>query len=227
VWRTRRGRGARPPVRGVRALQRGPLRRGDRGLRRRARRGARARRRRPLARDSELPRPRADARGQPRGGAGRPQRRPDRRALGGEEGEALLREAVDVAAESPARIQHARALVDLGAALRRGNKRAEARDTLRRGAELAYRSGTAALVERANQELAATGARPRKEAVGGVYSLTASERRVAELAAQDKSNKEIAQALFVTVKTVEVHLSSVYRKLALNSGRQLAAALSG
>jgi DNA-binding CsgD family transcriptional regulator len=146
-------------------------------------------------------------------------------AHGGEEGEALLREAVDVAAESPARIQHARALVDLGAALRRGNKRAEARDTLRRGAELAYRTGTAALVERANQELAATGARPRKEAVGGVYSLTASERRVAELAAQEMTNKEIAQALFVTVKTVEVHLSSVYRKLAIGSRRQLAAAL--
>jgi DNA-binding CsgD family transcriptional regulator len=146
-------------------------------------------------------------------------------ALGGEDGEALLREAVDLAAESPARIQHARALVDLGAALRRGNKRAEARDTLRRGAEVAYRSGTAALVERANQELAATGARPRKEAVGGVYSLTASERRVAELAAQEMTNKQIAQALFVTVKTVEVHLSSVYRKLAIGSRRQLAAAL--
>jgi DNA-binding CsgD family transcriptional regulator len=145
--------------------------------------------------------------------------------LGGEEGETLLREAVAIAATSPARIQHARALVDLGAALRRANKRAEARDTLRRGAELAYRSGTAALVERANQELAATGARPRKEAVGGIYSLTASERRVAELAAQDMTNKEIAQALYVTVKTVEVHLSSAYRKLAIASRRQLAAAL--
>jgi len=146
-------------------------------------------------------------------------------AVGGEEGEALLREAVTIAATSPARIQHARALVDLGAALRRANKRAEARDTLRRGAELAYRAGTAALVERANQELAATGARPRKEAVGGVYALTASERRVAELAAQEMTNKEIAQALYVTVKTVEVHLSSVYRKLAIASRRQLAAAL--
>jgi DNA-binding CsgD family transcriptional regulator len=148
-------------------------------------------------------------------------------ALGGNEGEALLRQAVTTAADSPARIQHARALVDLGAALRRGNKRSEARQALREGADLAYRAGTAALVERANEELAATGARPRKEVVGGIFSLTASERRVAELAAQDKSNKEIAQALFVTVKTVEVHLSSVYRKLAINSRRQLATALSG
>jgi DNA-binding CsgD family transcriptional regulator len=148
-------------------------------------------------------------------------------ALGGEEGEEYLREAVGIAADSGARIQHARALVDLGAALRRRNKRAEARERLREGAELAYRAGTAALVERANAELAATGARPRKDPLGGIYSLTASERRVAELAAQDKSNKEIAQTLFVTVKTVEVHLSSVYRKLEIDSRRKLAAALAG
>jgi DNA-binding CsgD family transcriptional regulator len=146
--------------------------------------------------------------------------------LGAKDGIGLLRKAVGIAADSGAQIQHARALVDLGAALRRANKRAEARERLREGAELGYRLGTAALVERANAELAATGARPRKEPVGGVYALTASERRVAELAAQDKSNKEIAQALFVTVKTVEVHLSSVYRKLAINSRRQLTAALA-
>jgi DNA-binding CsgD family transcriptional regulator len=148
-------------------------------------------------------------------------------ARGGEEGEALLREAVVIAAGSGATIQYARCLVDLGAALRRANKRAEAREHLRQGAELAHRAGTAALVDRANAELAATGARPRKEAAGGLYSLTASERRVADLAVQDRSNKEIAQALFVTVKTVEVHLSSVYRKLSITSRRQLAAALAG
>ena len=78
-------------------------------------------------------------------------------ALGGDEGEALLRQAVAIAADSPARVQHARALVDLGAALRRRNKRVEARERLREGAALAYRAGTAALVERANEELAATG----------------------------------------------------------------------
>jgi DNA-binding CsgD family transcriptional regulator len=86
-------------------------------------------------------------------------------------------------------------------------------------------AGALGLVERGNGELAATGARPRKLVVTGLESLTASERRVAELAAQDLSNKEIAQALFVTVKTVEVHLSSVYRKLELSSRRQLGAAL--
>jgi DNA-binding NarL/FixJ family response regulator len=55
--------------------------------------------------------------------------------------------------------------------------------------------------------------------------LTASERRVAQLAAEELSNKDIAQALFVTVKTVEVHLSNAYRKLEIGSRRQLAAAM--
>jgi len=57
--------------------------------------------------------------------------------------------------------------------------------------------------------------------------LTASERRIAQLAAEELSNREIAQALFVTVKTVEVHLSNVYRKLEIGSRRQLASALDG
>jgi len=59
----------------------------------------------------------------------------------------------------------------------------------------------------------------------GVETLTASERRVAQMAAQGLSNKEIAQTLFVTVKTVELHLSNVYRKLRIGSRRELGAAL--
>lgn len=105
-----------------------------------------------------------------------------------------------------------RALVDLGAALRRGNSRREARELLREGVELAHRCGANALVERANEELAATGARPRTILLSGVDALTASERRVAHMAAEELSNKEIAQALFVTVKTVEVHLSARSRR---------------
>ena len=144
---------------------------------------------------------------------------------GGVEGEQRLREAVDLLASSPARLEHAAALVDLGALLRRRNERSEARQLLREGVELAHRCGATPLVERANEELAATGARPRKILLSGLESLTASERRVAQLAAEALSNREIAQALFVTVKTVEVHLSSVYRKLEISSRRQLAAAL--
>jgi class 3 adenylate cyclase/DNA-binding CsgD family transcriptional regulator len=146
---------------------------------------------------------------------------------GGAEGEQRLREAVDILAPSPARLEHAKALIELGAALRRRNERTEARELLRQGVDLAHRCGATALVERGNEELAATGARPRKILLTGPDSLTASERRVAQLAAEGLSNKEIAQALFVTVKTVEVHLSNVYRKLEIGSRRQLAAALVG
>jgi DNA-binding CsgD family transcriptional regulator len=71
------------------------------------------------------------------------------------------------------------------------------------------------------------GARPRKLVLTGVDALTPSERRVARMAAEGMSNKELAQALFVTVKAVEVHLSSVYRKLRINSRGQLADALGG
>jgi DNA-binding CsgD family transcriptional regulator len=145
---------------------------------------------------------------------------------GGRAGEKLLREAVDVLAPSGARLEHAKALVELGAALRRGNRRSDARAYLREGLDLAHRVGADTLEERARTELAATGARPRRVQLTGLESLTPSERRVAELAADELTNKEIAQALFVTVKTVEVHLSSVYRKLELNSRRELAAALA-
>ena len=144
---------------------------------------------------------------------------------GGEGGRELLREAVDVLSGGPARLEHARALVDLGAALRRANSRSEARQLLREGIELAHRSGATPLVERANAELAATGAHPRTILLSGLDALTASERRVASMAAEELSNKEIAQALFVTVKTVEQHLGRVYRKLDISSRRQLAAAL--
>ena len=70
------------------------------------------------------------------------------------------------------------------------------------------------------------GARPRKLPLSGIESLTPSERRVARMAAQGMSNKELAQTLFVTVKAVEVHLSSVYRKLQISSRAHLAQALA-
>ncbi|HEY3540930.1 MAG TPA: AAA family ATPase [Gaiellaceae bacterium] len=145
---------------------------------------------------------------------------------GGTSGEKLLREAVDVLSRSQHRLEYARALVELGAALRRSNKRADSREYLRQGLELAHKLGATALEERAQTELAATGARPRRLMLSGIDSLTPSERRVAEMAAGNMTNKDIAQALFVTPKTVEVHLSSVYRKLEITSRAQLPAALT-
>jgi DNA-binding CsgD family transcriptional regulator len=146
-------------------------------------------------------------------------------AEGGAAGEQRLREALEVLAPSQARLEHAKTLVALGGAVHARGAQAEARELLQQGAELASRCGATALAARAEQELAATGGRPRRVALSGLDSLTASERRVAQLAAEELSNKEIAQALFVTVKTVELHLSNVYRKLGIGSRRDLPTAL--
>jgi DNA-binding CsgD family transcriptional regulator len=138
-----------------------------------------------------------------------------------------LREAADVLAGSPARLEHARALVDLGAAMRRDNRRAEARGALEEGLDLAERCGAAALAGTARTELLAAGGRSSDPFGEGLAQLTASERRVAELAADGRSNPEIAQALFVTRKTVETHLGHVYRKLGLAGRGELPQALAG
>jgi len=144
---------------------------------------------------------------------------------GGEDGLALLREAVDVLTDSPAKLEHAKARTELGAAFRRANRRSEAREQLRQALELATICGATPLAARAESELLATGARPRRIALSGVESLTPSERSVAELAAEGPTNREVAQALFVTQRTVEVHLTSIYRKLGISSRSQLAGAL--
>jgi DNA-binding CsgD family transcriptional regulator len=144
----------------------------------------------------------------------------------GEAGIGLLREAVEVLAGSEARLEHGCALVDLGSALRRANQRTEAREWLREGVDLALAIGALGLARRANEEIAASGARPRRVLRTGLDALTASERRVAQLAADGMSNKEIAQTLFVTIKTVEVHLSHAYRKLEISSRAQLGEALA-
>jgi DNA-binding CsgD family transcriptional regulator len=144
-----------------------------------------------------------------------------------EEAIAALEHAVDLVAESPAQLEHARALVDLGAALRRANQRTAARDPLRRGLDLADRGGMRALARRARDELRATGARPRRSALSGVDSLTPAEHRVATLAAQGHGNREIAQQLYVTRRTVETHLTHVFQKLGLTTRGELAAHFPG
>lgn len=145
---------------------------------------------------------------------------------GGARGLALLEEAVSVLEGSAARLDHARALVDLGALLRRSGRRRAATDRLRVGRDLAHRCGATALVEAAAAQLRLAGARPRRIAVSGRDSLTPGERRVTDLAAEGMSNKEIAQALFVTLRTVEMHLSNSYRKLDISGREQLSVALS-
>jgi DNA-binding CsgD family transcriptional regulator len=145
---------------------------------------------------------------------------------GGKRGELLLREAVDAFDHGDARLERARALADLGAMLRRRNRRTEARDLLREALDVAHRSGAKRLGEQAETELRATGARPRRCVLTGLDSLTASERRIAELASQGLTNRGIAQTLFVTARTVEGHLTSIFRKLQLDSRNELAAVLA-
>ncbi len=145
---------------------------------------------------------------------------------GGDRGALLLREAIDVFERGDARLERARALADLGALLRRRNRRTEARELLREALDAAHRSGAERLVERAETELRATGARPRRVVLTGLDSLTASERRIVELASQGLTNREIAQMLFITARTVEGHLTSVFRKLRVQSRDELPAALA-
>jgi DNA-binding CsgD family transcriptional regulator len=137
-----------------------------------------------------------------------------------------LEEACALLEEVPARLEQAKALAGLGAALRRARKPTEAREPLRRALELADVCGAQPLVEGVRAEIYATGARPRTTALRGVLALTASERRVADLAADGQTNRDIAQTLYVTPKTVEVHLSNAYRKLGIGSRRELAGALT-
>lgn len=137
-----------------------------------------------------------------------------------------LRESVAVLEDSPARLELAKSLAALGGALRRARQPTEAREPLRRALDLASACDAAPLADQVRSELHATGVRPRSDALAGLEALTPSERRVVDLAAGGDTNREIAQVLYVTPKTVEVHLSNSYRKLGIRSRRELPAALA-
>jgi DNA-binding CsgD family transcriptional regulator len=141
---------------------------------------------------------------------------------GGDDGLARLPDAVAQLERSPARLELPRTLVELGAALRRRGERVAAREPLRRALDLAAAGGLIATAERARDELRITGAKIRRPESSGIASLTPSERRIVELAGGGASNPQIAQALFVTVKTVEMHLGNAYRKLGISSRKELA-----
>jgi DNA-binding CsgD family transcriptional regulator len=140
----------------------------------------------------------------------------------GEQRRRLLAEAANVLAGSPSALERAHVLVDLGTACVRAGPRSAAQQPLREGLELADRMGTAPLAQAARRELRALGLRPRRVAVTGPESLTPAERRVAELAASGLTNRQTAEALFVTVKTVETHIARVYQKLGISNRSALA-----
>jgi DNA-binding NarL/FixJ family response regulator len=128
---------------------------------------------------------------------------------------------------TPARYDLALALADYGACLRRAGRRTEARPPLRRALDLAQRTGAAQLVADVRRDLVAAGARPRRAALTGPDALTSTERRVAGLAADGLSNRQIAEHLFITQATVETHLRHAFHKLGITSRATLPAYLAG
>jgi DNA-binding CsgD family transcriptional regulator len=148
-------------------------------------------------------------------------------ARGGDAGIELLRQAVDLQACCGAALERARAEVDLGGAMRRQGRRRSARPYLQAGLARAQAAGATALARQAETELRAAGGRGRRLTDTGPGLLTASERRVAELAAQGYSNRSIAGLLQISIKGVEWHLHQSYRKLDIAGRGQLGPALLG
>jgi DNA-binding CsgD family transcriptional regulator len=144
---------------------------------------------------------------------------------GSDEGTELLRRSVDRLRFEVAPFEVARSMTELGAALGRANQRREARDRLREAADLAQRCGAERLEERIAEEIRVAGGKPRRRAVFGPESLTPSERRVAIAAVGGATNREIGQMLFVSIRTVEMHLTNTYRKLGITARADLAEAM--
>jgi DNA-binding CsgD family transcriptional regulator len=138
----------------------------------------------------------------------------------------LLEGSLAMLAGTPARLEWARTLYELGAARRRSGPRHDARRPLQEALQLAHECGAVALAERARHELVVLGARPRRYAVTGVAALTARERQTSELAAGGLTNRQIAAVMTVTANTVEYHLTNAYRKLGVGHRDELAAVLA-
>jgi len=143
-------------------------------------------------------------------------------AWGGAKGLELLKESAAVLGESPALLERAASLVEWGAALRRAGQRSQAREILALGLDGAVRSGARPLAARAREELRVAGARPRRDWSAGVEALTPSELRIIRLARDGRTNRQIAQELYLSIKTVEGHLARAYGKLGIGHREELA-----
>jgi DNA-binding CsgD family transcriptional regulator len=147
-------------------------------------------------------------------------------------GTVLGRDGLDDMADGVALLRNADMMLPLargeltyGSALRAAGRRTDAQDALRRALDVAERSGARRVAALAHEELVAAGARPRRARMTGVASLTPGELRVARMAAGGMTNREIAEALFVTRKAIQWHLGNAYRKLGIASREELPAAL--
>jgi DNA-binding CsgD family transcriptional regulator len=145
---------------------------------------------------------------------------------GGSDGARMLAEAVSLLEPSFGRLELARALVDLGGVTRERGEPARARELLERGATLAEQLGSVALARRATTELVSAGGRPRRATRLGVRALTPAERHVARLAAEGLTNREVAETLVVSRKTVETHMTKAFRKLGIRTRDELRGVLA-
>ncbi|MGA8717538.1 MAG: LuxR C-terminal-related transcriptional regulator, partial [Solirubrobacteraceae bacterium] len=144
----------------------------------------------------------------------------------GDDAEVLYQEALDRLGRTRIRVQLARAHLLYGEWLRRERRRLDAREQLRTAYQRFKEFGVEAFAERARVELEATGERARKRAVETLDQLTPQEARIARLAAEGETNREIAARLFISASTVEYHLRKAFRKLDVKSRTQLANRLS-
>ncbi len=149
------------------------------------------------------------------------------RAAGGDDPQADLREAAEALEQCEARLDLARVLTDLGWALTEAERRRAARTQLREALRIAEALGAVEIAERARRELARSGGRAERPAPAAPAGLTASELRVARLAARGQTNRQIAEELVVTPHTVRFHLGNAYRKLGVSGRDQLSGALDG
>jgi DNA-binding CsgD family transcriptional regulator len=144
---------------------------------------------------------------------------------GGQGGHERLLAAIADLDALGAELDAARARLDLGMLRRRLRRPRDARRPLSEAVDICGRLGARRLAAEAEEQLRLAGGRPRRLALSGVGSLTPAQRRVAELAAQGLTNPEVAQALFVSVRTVETHLTATYGKLEIDSREQLSEVL--
>lgn len=144
---------------------------------------------------------------------------------GGTQGLALLEESAAMLGQSPALLELAASLIEWGAALRRAGQRSQARRVLSQGLDGAAHCGAQPLAARAREELRVAGARPRRDWSVGVEALTPSELRIVRLARDGRTNRQIAQELYLSIKTVEGHLARAYGKLGIAGREELERAL--
>ncbi|MFI0454186.1 helix-turn-helix transcriptional regulator [Actinomadura sp. 6N118] len=139
----------------------------------------------------------------------------------GEEADRLYREAIDRLGRTRMRVDLARAHLLYGEWLRRERRRIDARDNLRTAFDLFTEIGMRDFADRAARELQATGETARKRNVETTEELTPQEAQIARLARTGLTNKEIAERLYVSPRTIEYHLRKVFTKLGITSRHQL------